>query len=680
MRLGRPSFYQQASIGVIVGLALLSTGCFWSKRHEKSASGSAPEVISLTPSLWLSPSVTAAVLSYTNACGEPGQIAIGDRLAEAVPKKLSQVFTGITPQHGLEQTGASDGLIEVGLGFRHIDLIIQEHVKGTYPATVTLGMEVAFIAADGTYLLSTKLEGKGRGEVEAVDGSCDVTGLEAVVQQATEAVSENLIKQVGESSRIREYAQLKAPAPSTAAVTSSQPATLPASGASPGGMPAPGIVPSSGQFAPTEEPPPSAALAFHAIVRDESQDHMLQQGESLTIEVEVKNAGQVLAEDVEVVVGGAGTLSEHFPRTISIGSLLPGEIKRTSITNRVTDLKETDRGELILSVRSGTPLTSSPQPKQFTLQVKSEPWNADDAASGIDSPPKPLVSSPQTKAVVIAIGVGTFRNERMPQVKYAGRDAEVMASYLRSIGGVPDERVHVLVDNFALKEDIAETFEEWLPKRVDASTVVYVFFAGRAMVDGKNGAVSLVPFDGTTTETKRLYPVRRMQEVLSRLPVQRAIMMFEVSLDPSPGANPAKTPHADWGIGADEESERVMWMVGNKKLQEAHVYEPGKHGLFTYHLLRGLQGLADIDRDGTVVAGELCTYVRGEVIHAAREQFGNAQHPLCSPPPGQGAVVRIHPMAKGNNPKPTALEKKTEFVTPGAFEQPSRPMNVGPKK
>jgi hypothetical protein len=168
-----------------------------------------------------------------------------------------------------------------------------------------------------------------------------------------------------------------------------------------------------------------------------------------------------------------------------------------------------------------------------------------------------------------------------------------------------------------------------------------------------------------------------LQQSLYKLPVQRAIMMFDVSLDPWPGANPAATPAPNWETGGGERKDQVMWMVGNRGLQEAHAYEQGKHGLFTYHLLRGLQGIADLDRDGTVGAGELCTYVRGEVARAAKEQFGNEQEPLCIPPAGQGAMVRIHPVAKGNNPKPATAPKKTEPV-PDAPSPTPRPMEVGP--
>jgi hypothetical protein len=87
-------------------------------------------------------------------------------------------------------------------------------------------------------------------------------------------------------------------------------------------------------------------------------------------------------------------------------------------------------------------------------------------------------------------------------------------------------------------------------------------------------------------------------------------------------------------------------MVGNSGVQESHNYDPGKHGLFTYQLLKGLTGLADFDKDGTILAGELCAYARGQVLKMAHEQLGSGQEPLCLPGPGQGAVVRLQPVAR----------------------------------
>lgn len=100
--------------------------------------------------------------------------------------------------------------------------------------------------------------------------------------------------------------------------------------------------------------------------------------------------------------------------------------------------------------------------------------------------------------------------------------------------------------------------------------------------------------------------------------------------------------------------------------------------MFTYYLLRGLQGVADLDRDGMVVAGELCLYARGQVVRAAREQFENKQDPLCAPPIGRGAMIRIHPIAKGNNPKPVQTQKILEEPSADSTGPAKSPILIGP--
>lgn len=675
---------QRAVVCAMLMLVLLFAGCSWFKRSDGLAG---IPVIPLTPALRFSPSLAAAVLPYQNACGQPASLSIAGPLMEAVPKKFGRIFTGVTTETGTEPAQASDGIIEVGLGLKQIDLAIPRQIKRNYPVTVTLGLDVAVLAEDGTFLFGKKLQSAGHGEVEVTEQSCDVKGLESVVLEAIELVTEGMARQVGDSVRVREYAERRKsgiPAaageptqPNSALSTAAVVPSAPTAESAAGGTQESGITLSENQTAGADTAQQATALTFRAIMRDENRDQILQQEESLTIEIEVKNDGVVEAKGVEVMVGGMAALTAHFPPVLPVGDLQPGEVKRTAVTKRVTALQEALHGELVLSLRSTTPVASVPPPKKFTLLIKPEKADAAEPAPDVDQLPKPVAAFKQPKAIVIAIGVGRFRDEHVPSVKYAGRDAEVMAGYLRAIGGIPDDRVRVLLDTHALKQDLADTFDEWLAKRADANTVVYVFFSGRALVDGLTGAVSLVPFDGTTTAVNRLYSVRRLQESLARLPIQRAILMFDVSLDPSPGADPAAASPPNWEGSGGDRKEQVMWMVGNRSLQEAHAYEQGRHGLFTYHLLRGLQGVADADRDGTVVAGELCTYARGQVARVAREQFGHEQDPLCLPPPGQGAMVRIHPLAKGNNPKPAApAAKKPEPGEPSP--QAVKPADVGP--
>jgi len=136
-----------------------------------------------------------------------------------------------------------------------------------------------------------------------------------------------------------------------------------------------------------------------------------------------------------------------------------------------------------------------------------------------------------------------------------------------------------------------------------------------------------------------------MHEALVKSPIQRAIIILDLSLETvakKEGVEPVPPVWEQEASGKD----KVMWMVGNRSVQEAHPYDLGQHGLFTYEILKGLAGAADMDKDGTILAGELCTYAKGQVLKSAREQFANQQEPLCIPPPGQGAAVRLQAVAK----------------------------------
>ena len=627
--------------------------------------------------MWFAPSAIGAHLSYRNACGEEAGYALADPFTDVLTKKLRPVFSDITTHNQSDEAIASEGVIEVGIGLRRFDLTIPEKTPGTYPAKATIGVEMIFLARDGTLLFNKKLQGHGLGVVEVGEQSCDVRGIDAVVQSALDAVAEDLAKELSNSGQIRDYAAQRLTwLPLTAR-------TRP-SGSSPTDVPQLIPDPVPAQMPPT---PPVAAvqtpvlLSFRTIIRDENRDQVLQPGESVVVEVEVKNEGAVEAHEVKVVVEGKSDLVALFPKEILLGVLQPGEARRTSVTKQIPDTSQGVYGELALKVRTTTPLAAAPPTKIFTFGMRPRNTSVEEVVD-VDRMPPDLAAFKQPKAIAITIGIEKFSDNQLAPVKYAGHDAEVMAEYLRTIEGIPGERVRLVLNEQAQRKDLEELFEQWLPKQADSNTVAYIFFTGRAFVDGATGAVFLAPYDGTGAIPGGLYPLRRLQETLNTLPVQRAILFFDVSVDPLPGTDLASVHSPDWGSGMSRErKDRDMWMVGNRNLQEAHVYEPGKHGLFTYFLLRGLQGLADADRDGIVIAGELCTYVRGQVARVAREQFSDKQDPICLPPMGIEAMVRIHPLARGNNPKPapvTKLPAPQGIPSSGPSPSISGPTRVGP--
>jgi hypothetical protein len=597
----------------------------------------------LTVQLRQAPTVAAAQLTYQDACGQNQVLPFGQQLAEAITRKSGRVFEKIVTGNA-PAPASIDGYEDVSVGMTTLDLFIPRQTTRSHPATLAIGLDFGYIAADGTVLFSKKLQSVGSGDVEVNASSCEIKGLDKIVKEAIGNVTDGMAESLGTSVKIRQAAGAGHAGTSATETTSPPSPVAQSAPVVPVPVPVPVPAPAAAAAAATEEQP--STLVFRAIIRDENRNQLLHEGESVAVEIEVKNEGPGAAAGVEILVSGTAALVEMIPSVLTVGDIPAGDVRRVSVNGKVGAVAESTQAELVLALRAKSPAVQLPSVKKYLVAVK--PANAPEAVAmpvDVDELPKPSGKLKQPKAVGIAIGIGQFRESALPRVKYAQQDADTVAKYWSAVGGIPAERIRRLFDSRALKGDLVETFEEWLPKQADATTVVYVFIAGRGLVDPSTGAVSVIPFDGTATSSARLYSLRRLQESLNKLPVQRAIVMVDLSLEHMPVQNGAGPAAPVW-LQEEQGKERVMWMVGNRAVQDAHHFDLGHHGLFAYQLLKGLGGAADVDGDGTILAGELCVYARGQVAKMAREQFGNEQDPLCVPGPGQGAMVRLQPVAK----------------------------------
>ena len=152
---------------------LSGVGCSLLKRGKEPVS---TQPIPLTPVIWFSPSVTTAEVPYHDGCGEVRSLSLTDALVTSVPRKLTGVFTGVAAQSQVDEPIASDGVVEAGVGVRRIELAVPKQTPGTYPATVTVGIEMVFLAREGTLLFNKKFEGTGHGTVTVGEQPCQVEG------------------------------------------------------------------------------------------------------------------------------------------------------------------------------------------------------------------------------------------------------------------------------------------------------------------------------------------------------------------------------------------------------------------------------------------------------------------------------------------------------------------------
>jgi len=580
----------------------------------------------LSVDLKLDQTVKEASLDYNNACQQPQALAFGDRLSKAVRREVGMAFVHVQEDGKPPGKEPVDGTVQVTLGLKDLQLFIPLHETNTYPAVVTLGGTATFLDDAGAVRYSKSLRTEAKGNVETERGSCEVDGLDGLVAKAAAALAQGFKTHLGSAEALRQFA---------AARKEGLRAHPAAAAAAP--PPAP-LAPSLDQALSRQpEPSPSGpiSLTFRAMLRDENQDHVLDGSERVTVDVEVSNVGKEPARGVMVVLKGTPALIQMLQNPIPVGDLQPGESRHVTVGGNLPSVSAVQQAELIIAIEALDGLSSPVRSKKFLVALRpAKPEIVEVLSVDVDQVPGLIRGYERKKTVGVAIGVGAYRDPDMPGVKYAARDAEVFAKYMRALSGIPAKRIKLLTDEHALKDDLAEVFEDWLPQQAEAGGVVVVFFAGRGVVDPATGTVALLPHEGNLNAPLRAYSLRRLQSALAALPVQHAVLLLDVTLSIPPGSvlpdGRADGVDPIWGT-TEVADGKFIQMIGVSRNQLTHQYEQGGHGLFTYFLLKGLSGEADKDKNGTVVAGELFEYAQRQVSMTAKASFGNEQEPACVP-------------------------------------------------
>ena len=128
----------------------------------------------------------------------------------------------------------------------------------------------------------------------------------------------------------------------------------------------------------------------------------------------------------------------------------------------------------------------------------------------MDQVPAPTTGGQRSGDYLVSIGISSYREQHIGGRKYAALDAEMVATYLQALGGVPKNNVRLLQDWSALRPDIEGALLDWLPSKLTQDSLVTVYFAGQAVVS-PTGDTFLIPYDGSLGSTSRLYPLKDLE-------------------------------------------------------------------------------------------------------------------------------------------------------------------------
>lgn len=233
---------------------------------------------------------------------------------------------------------------------------------------------------------------------------------------------------------------------------------------------------------------------------------------------------------------------------------------------------------------------------------------------------------------VLSVGINQYKNPRL-SLNYAKPDADSFSKLMDQQGAnlFKSIELHTLYDEQATREKILSKMDE-LASRVNPEDVFIFYYAGHgSMVDNQ--------FYFIPTETLRLYDAGTLhreaieapvlQEKFKHIKALKQLIIMDacqsggsVELLANRGASEEKA------IAQLSRSAGIHVMASAGSEQFAAEFAELGHGLFTYVLIRALQGEADgAPKDGKVTIYELKSFIDDQVPEMTRKLKGKPQYP-----------------------------------------------------
>lgn len=320
-----------------------------------------------------------------------------------------------------------------------------------------------------------------------------------------------------------------------------------------------------------------------------------------------------------LVWGGAGVIFGHLiidPLTGAMWNLEPEQV--------YASLAPTD------SAVADAPPSPSP-----TLPVPAAP--ALTAAPPAETE-KPLKPAGTRWAVVV--GVSSYKDTRIESLRYTARDAEGLYRWMvrPDGGGFAPSRVKKLLDKEATYENLRAALFEWARQAIEEDLLL-IYLAGHGSPEAPDKLENLffLPYDVDYDRiASKGFPMWDIETALKRfIKARRVVIIADACHSGGVGQGFATATRGVGGTVTEKltgglqslsrigDGVAVLTASGAKQLsRESEKWGDG-HGVFTFFLLKGLEGDADYNKDGKVTLGELVPYVSESV----RRETSNEQCP-----------------------------------------------------
>jgi peptidoglycan/xylan/chitin deacetylase (PgdA/CDA1 family)/tetratricopeptide (TPR) repeat protein len=242
----------------------------------------------------------------------------------------------------------------------------------------------------------------------------------------------------------------------------------------------------------------------------------------------------------------------------------------------------------------------------------------------------PPATQPYRESWAAIIGIDDYVNWQ--KLQYAAHDALGVKDMLIQKYNFKPDHVFTLLNGQATRQNILSLLGDKLgdPSMVQHEDRVFVFYAGhgatRTLASGRQLGY-IIPVDADLTDFEGTsISMTNFQDISEAIPAKHVLFVMDsyysgLALTRGGGDLPSSQNYLN---EISRREARQMFTAGGADQQVAD-NGPNGHSVFTWTLLQGLDGRADLNGDGVITATELAAYVAPAVSALSHQTptFGN---------------------------------------------------------
>jgi hypothetical protein len=239
----------------------------------------------------------------------------------------------------------------------------------------------------------------------------------------------------------------------------------------------------------------------------------------------------------------------------------------------------------------------------------------------------PISSAEQKKAgntYAVVIGISDYQDPGIPDLRFADKDAEAFANFLRSNAGgkLDNDHLKVLINKEATMAQFANTLD-WLWEVCKEGDQAIIYFSGHGDVEKKSltqpGFLLCWDAPARVYMAGGAFALPMLQEVISTLSIQNKAKVIVITDACRSGTLAGNSVGGSQATAANLAKQfgneiKIMSCQPNEYSIEGEQWGGGR-GAFSFHLIDALYGLADNNHDKGVTLQEIGRYLEDHVTN-----------------------------------------------------------------